>query len=79
MRKDAVSELIEELWEEYERFCEQDLSGFDVVYVFVDAVYGSLRQLAGMKEAILCSLAITSSGHKILLHIGLGNKESYDS
>jgi transposase-like protein len=77
--KDAVSELTEEFWKEYETFCERDVSGFDVVYLFADAVYESLRQMAGMKEAILCCWAITSSGHKILLHIGLGNKESYDS
>jgi putative transposase len=32
-----------------------------------------------MKEAILCCWAITTGGHKVLLHIGLGNKESYDS
>lgn len=79
LSKDAVSELTEELWEEYERFCERDLSGFDVVYLFVDAVYESMRQMAGMKEAILCCWAITSGGHKVLLHIGLGNKESHDS
>ena len=72
-----MSELTEELWQEYKRFCQRDLSGFDVVYLFVDAVYESLRQLAGMKEAILCCWAITSGGHKVLLHIGLGNKESY--
>jgi transposase-like protein len=79
LSKDAVSELTEELWEEYERFCERDLSGYDVVYLFVDAVYESLRQQAGLKEAILCSWAITSGGHKVLLHIGLGNRESYES
>jgi putative transposase len=79
LSKDAVSELTEELWEEYEQFCRRDLSGYDVVYLFADAVYESLRQQAGMKEAILCSWGITSAGHKILLHIGLGNKESYES
>jgi putative transposase len=77
LSKDAVSELTEELWKEYERFGERDLSGFDVVYLFVDAVYESLRQMAGIKEAILCCWAITSGGHKVLLHLGLGNKESY--
>jgi putative transposase len=79
LSKDAVSELTEELWEEYEQFCQRDLSGYDVVYLFADAVYESLRQQAGMKEAILCCWGITSGGHKVLLHIGLGNKESYQS
>ena len=50
--KDAVSELTEELWEEYQRFSERDLSGYDVVYLFADGVFESLRQEAGMKEAI---------------------------
>jgi putative transposase len=79
LSKDAVSELTEELWEEYEQFCRRDLSGYDVVYLFADAVYESLRQQAGMKEAILCCWGITSGGHKVLLHLGLGNKESYQS
>jgi putative transposase len=77
--KDGVSELTEELWEEYERFSERDLSGYDVVYLFADAVFESLRQEAGMKEAILCCWGITSGGNKILLHIGLGNRESFES
>ncbi len=79
LSKDGVSELTKELWEEYERFCERDLSGYDVVYLFADAVFESLRQEVGMKEAILCCWGITSSGNKVLLHIGLGNKESFES
>jgi len=31
LSKDGVSELTEEFWEEYERFCERDLSGYDLV------------------------------------------------
>jgi transposase-like protein len=79
LSKDGVSELTEELWEEYERFCERDLSGYDVVYLFADAVFESLREQSGMKEAILCCWGINSSGHKVLLHLGLGNKESFQS
>jgi transposase-like protein len=74
LRKDAVSELTEELWKEYEQFCERDLSVSNMAYLLFDAVYESLRQMVGMKKAILCCWAITSGGHKVLLHIGLGNK-----
>ena len=34
--KDGVSEITEELSKEYERFFKRDLSGYDVVYLFVD-------------------------------------------
>jgi len=40
----SVSRLSEQLWEEYEAFSERDLSGFDVVYLFADGVYESVRQ-----------------------------------
>src|SRR5690606_17686782 len=43
----SVSRLSEQLWEEYEAFSERDLSGFDVVYLFADGVYESVRQQAG--------------------------------
>ncbi len=76
--KSAVSEITASLSEEYERFCQRDLSGYDVVYLFVDAVYESVRLTLGAKEAILCAWAILSNGRKVLLHLELGNKESYD-
>ena len=79
LSKDSVSEITESLSEEYERFISRDLSGYDVVYLFIDGVYESLRREAGFKEAILVAWGILSSGRKVLLHLALGNKESYES
>lgn len=72
----AVSELTDSLWEDYQAFCQRDLSGFEVEYVFLDAVYESLRQQGNLKEALLVAWAICRDGRKVLLHMGLGNKES---
>jgi len=77
--KDGVSQITESLTEEYNRFCQRDLSSYDVVYLFIDGVYESLRLTFGAKEAILCAWGILSGGRKMLFHISLGNKESYDS
>jgi transposase-like protein len=77
--RSAVSELTESLWEDYQAFCERDLSVFEVEYVFLDAVYESLRELAGLKEAVLVAWGICRDGRKVLLHMGLGNKESLDA
>lgn len=79
LSKDSVSEITESLSEEYERFVSRDLSGYDVVYLFIDGVYESLRREAGFKEAILVAWGILSNGRKVLLHLSLGNKESYES
>jgi len=77
--RQAVSELTDRLWEDYQAFCQRDLSGFAVEYLFLDAVYESLRQQAGLKEGVLVAWAICRDGRKVLLHMTLGNKESREA
>jgi len=76
--KDGVSELTDQLWDEYQAFSSRDLSGFDVEYLFVDAVFESMRRQTGLKEGILAAWAICRDGQRVLIHLALGNKESYD-
>lgn len=52
------------------------MSGFEVEYLSVDAVYESLRRQGNLKEALLCAWGICRDGRKVLLHMALGNKES---
>jgi putative transposase len=77
LSRTAVSQITEVLWDEYEAFAERDLSGFDVEYLFLDAVYESLRQQGGGKEGVMCAWAICADKRKVMLHLALGNKESY--
>lgn len=65
LSKAAVSQLSEPAvggWQDYERFCQRDLSHYDVIYLFVDAVYERLRQLSRGKEGILVAWAICRDG-----------------
>jgi putative transposase len=73
--RSAVSQITDRLWEEYRKFSERDLSEIEVEYLFVDAVYESLRRY-GAKEGILCAWCITTEGRKMLLSLAVGNKES---
>lgn len=77
LSRTAVSTLTEQLWADYEAFSERDLSCFQVEYLFLDGVYESLRRLAGVKEGVLVAWGICRDGQKVLLHMALGNKESY--
>lgn len=77
LSKTAVSKVTDILWKEFEEFQQRDLSLFTVEYLFLDAVYESLRAHFGMKDAVLCAWGITRDGRKVLLHLALGNKESY--
>jgi len=73
--KSAVSEITDQLWEDYEAFIARDLSEIPVEYLFTDAVFESLRR-QGAKEALLVAWCIDSEGRKHLLHLAVGNKES---
>jgi putative transposase len=77
LSKSSVSRVTEILWEEYEQFQQRNLSCFEVEYLFLDAVYESIRKLWGIKEAILAAWGIQRDGSKVLLSFSLGNKESY--
>lgn len=76
LSRTAVSEITDSLWEDYQLFRQRDLSGFEVEYLFLDAVYESLRRQGNVKEALLCAWGICRDGRKVLLHLALGNKES---
>jgi len=79
LSRSAVSQVTEVLWAEYESFTKRDLSAFDVVYLFADAVHESLKQQANCSQAVLVTWGILRDGSKVLLHMSLGNKESGDS
>ncbi len=78
LSRSAVSELSETLWEDYQAFCERDLSPFEVEYLFIDAVYEGLRQW-GCRQGLLCAWAICRDGRKVMLHLALGSRESYEN
>src|SRR5690606_33698147 len=76
LSKSAVSELTDRLWEEYVAFCQRDLSGFQVEYLFMDGLYEGMRLHKSRQEAILVAWGVCRDGRKVLLHLALGNKES---
>lgn len=78
LSKSTVSELTDRLSQEYEAFRTRDLSGYEVAYLFMDAVYEPLRRW-GSKTGVFCVWAICVDGRKVLLTLSTANSESYES
>ena len=74
LSRTAVSEITEQLWEEYEAFATRDLSEFKLLYLFVDGVAERLHT-GQRREMVLCAWGITDEGEKVLLHLSPGTKE----
>jgi putative transposase len=78
LSQSTVSELTDPLTQEYEAFRTRDLSGYEVAYLFMDAVYEPLRRW-GSKTGVFCVWAIWVDGRKVLLTLSTANSESYES
>jgi putative transposase len=76
LSRSAVSDLTDRRWEEYLAFCQRDLSGFQVEYLFMDGLYEGMRLHKSRQEAVLVAWGVCRDGRKVLLHLALGNKES---
>jgi transposase-like protein len=77
--RSTVSRITERLNEDLERFRTADLSGHDVLYLILDGTYIKYRVEAERKEPILVAYGYRTDGKKVLLHVGPGNRESYDN
>jgi transposase-like protein len=76
LSRSSVSRLAEVLWTEYEEFSERDLSDYDIEYLWLDAVYESMRRHLSRKEGIFAAWGVCRDGSKVLLALDVGIRES---
>lgn len=79
LSKSTVSEITDALWEEYQAFSARDLSDLPVVYLVVDGVYEAMRRYGNTRDGLLVAWGILEDGRRALIHIEVGNRESYES
>ena len=75
--KSMVSELCRELRARYRAFCARDLSGSELLALFLDAVYLRTRP-RGEQAGVLVSWGYTGSGRRELVTVRLGQRERYE-
>jgi putative transposase len=78
LSKTAASQVAERLWQDYQAFAARDLSGADILYLFIDGVAERLH-LGQRREPVLAAWGIASSGEKLLLGLYAVSKEDTDS
>ena len=77
--RNTVSHITERLSEDLEAFRRRDLSGEPILYLFLDGTYLRYHLEAERKEPVLVAYGIRENARKVLLHVGPGHRESYDS
>ena len=77
--KSVVSRVTERLSDDFEAFRKRDLSGEPLLYLELDGTYLRYHQGAEKKEPVLVATGYRTDGTRVLLHIGPGNRESYEN
>jgi len=75
----TVSRISQTIEEDFTAWQQRSLSGCDVLYLFVDGMYLKLHPQRDEKQPVLIAYGILWDGRKVLLHVGLGDRESYEA
>lgn len=75
----TASRIGQTIIEDFEAWQTRSLSGYDVLYLFVDGMHLKLSPDRPEKQPVLIAYAILTNGSKVLLHIGVGDRESYEA
>ena len=77
--RSTVSRITERLNEDLATFQQRDLSGENVLYLFLDGTYVKYRVESERKEPVLTAYGVREDGSKVFLHVGPGHGESYEN
>ena len=73
--RSTVARICAELHERFEAFCRRSLYDVNLVVLFLDAIYLPVRP-SGPKEGVICAWGIDENGHRELVSVRLGARES---
>lgn len=77
--KSTASRATQALQAEFDAWRTRDLGDLKVLYLFLDGQFQAARAESTEKEGILAAYALCEDGTVVLLHLGLGPRESTDA
>jgi putative transposase len=78
LSKNTASQLCRELRARYAAFCARSLAEVELLALYVDAIYLPTRP-SGSKEGVLVAWGYQLNGERVLLAVGLGQRESREA
>lgn len=77
--KSSVSRATQALQAEFDAWRTRDLGELQILYLFLDGQFQAVRAESTEQEGILAAYALCEDGTVVLLHLGLGPRESTDA
>lgn len=76
LSRSSISRANQALREAFQAWRRRDLSGEELIYLFLDGFYLGVRQASREKEGVLVVHGIDRQGNRVVLHLSLGGRES---
>lgn len=75
----TASRIGQSIYEDFAAWQARSLAGYEVLYFFVDGMYLKLSPERDEQQPVLIAYGILTNGSKVLLHVGVGDRESYEA
>lgn len=75
----TASRIGQTIQEDFSTWQQRALAAYDLLYLFVDGMYVKLHPDRDEKQPVLIAYGMLWDGRKVLLHVGLGDRESYEA
>jgi transposase-like protein len=75
----TVSRISQSIHEDFDAWRTRSLAGYEVLYLFIDGMYLKLHPDRDEKQPVLIAYGILWDGKKVLLHLDVGDRESYEA
>ena len=75
----TASRVSQQIYEDFDAWRQRSLSGVDLLYLFVDGMYLKLDPEREEKQPVLLAYGVLWDGRKVLLHVDVGDRESYEA
>ena len=75
----TASRVAQQIYEDFETWRKRSLAGVDLLYLFVDGMHLKLAPERDQKQPVLLAYGILWDGRKVLLHVDVGDRESYEA
>ncbi len=79
LSRSTASRATQALQAEFDAWRGRDLTELKVLYLFLDSQFHAVRAESEEREGILAAYALCEDGSVLLLHLGLGPRESTDA
>jgi len=75
----TASRIGQTIGKDFDAWRTRSLGGYEVLYLFVDGMHLKLHPERDQKQPVLMAYAMLWDGKKVLLHIDVGDRESYEA